>query len=637
MKRTSFYSLFSVCLLFFHSCLGLSVGSAGFNNPTMSYSFDQKEDSLALFSLVDTVVGFDNSSISEAIAGQCHVKMRELFLQELAPQTILTTMQKFFTTLFLDIDTEINKNIQEGDAFGATALFAAIKDNAVYTVNLGDSRAVVAYLDQEVDNGNLNLIARDLTQDHKIYFPQERTRIEQAGESFYRVKQIPGFVFLGNANNFCGDFVSISRGFGLAAYKKGSTGFLGLGKKESALLTEPCVNQMNITGNQAFMIMASGSFWECMDSQAAVDFVHAWLTERSISLNAVTKDIADEVTCALVSAVSGKKEENLQNVLLQKAMIVKIIFFGNTLEEEYAQRHCINLKIKKFDDFYDDLKKKNAPGFVANKNLIEYFYDKKMKKLRGAYAQAEFKIAMGQKACDPCKDVDNDHILDKKWAKSLDKISLDDYQNLCQEQDLEVEGESLAFDMNEIENIVTESLDHDDVAPGVAQDLMLPEPLFLDEQDNLGEPKLIGLPSNSVVEKGDNQKVIVSDADVHQQAVENVGEAVSSWEPWMSVALSTASSWAWSGIFNEITSLWPSLSSIPAMPWYFSFPLTNMIPFMEGYLMYPDAPLKQRLLMAGSSIVRGFITSRMVNIGLSTAKWGLSQGFGFIKFIAGAD
>lgn len=640
MKRTSFYSLFSVCLLFFHSCLGLSVGNSGLNDPTMSYSFDQQEDSLAMFSLVDTVAGGSvNAQISKEIAAQCHLKMREFLPQESVPQTILTPMQKFFTTLFLDIDTEINKNIQEGDVFGATALIAAIKDDVVYTVNLGDSRAVVACFDQGVDNGDLNLIARDLTQDHKIYFPQERIRIEQAGESFYRVKQIPNFVFLGNANNFCADFVTISRGFGLAAYKKGSSGFWGFGKKESALLTEPCVNQMNITGNQAFMIMASGSFWECMDSQAAVDFVYAWLKERSISLNAVTKDIADEVACALVKEISGKKEENRQNILLQKAMMVKIIFLGNTLEHEYVQLNRINLKIKKFNDFYDDLKKKNAPGFVANKNLIEYFYDKKMKRLLGAYAQAELKIAMGQKACDPCRAVDNDHIFNKEWANGLDEISLDDYQALCQEHVLEDNNELLALDKDEqaggpeLEDCDNHKLQGDnnlDVALDHIADGDQPVG-FKDSDDDDCNSEDLKLNETAMALVDDylaNQKIVLPDAVVHQQAVENVGAAVSNWGTWMSRVGTVLSvgAFAWGFLSKWVPPLPASISytisyGIPVMNAFLRhaelsfvkrmfYACGENIPFISVCFKRGDLPVARRMLYAGGDIIANLVANR---------------------------
>jgi serine/threonine protein phosphatase PrpC len=59
-----------------------------------------------------------------------------------------------------------------------------IYNQTVYTASVGDSRAVIAYHNKE-NSDNLNsedILVMALTEDHKPDNPQEKVRIEAAGE-----------------------------------------------------------------------------------------------------------------------------------------------------------------------------------------------------------------------------------------------------------------------------------------------------------------------------------------------------------------------------------------------------------------------------------------------------------------------
>eukprot|EP00759_Apiculatamorpha_spiralis_P008087 PhF_6_TR15063/c0_g1_i1/m.23670/K14803/PTC2_3; protein phosphatase PTC2/3 len=143
--------------------------------------------------------------------------------------------------------------------------------------NTGDSRAVLC-----AQGGRVV----DLSDDHKIYNPEEETRIKAAG---YTIKdgRVEGMLAVPRA---FGDF-----DFKQLGGEKGTP-------ENQAVSVVPEIRQVQLQGDEEFVLIACDGIWDVVSSQQAVDFVRrklskgtspedcvALLLERCIS-NEVTED-----------------------------------------------------------------------------------------------------------------------------------------------------------------------------------------------------------------------------------------------------------------------------------------------------------------------------------------------------------
>ena len=156
-------------------------------------------------------------------------------------------------TAFAESCIEVNNTIGEiGSDRGSAATFALIKDNHIYTGNVGDSRIVLS------QNG----AAIDLTSDQKPDRPDERARIEGLGGT---VTIKPGKT-TARVNNR----LALSRSFGDFHSRKYIT-------------PNPEVADHEINIKDEFIILACDGVWDAITSQQAVEIVKTALVEHQLS------------------------------------------------------------------------------------------------------------------------------------------------------------------------------------------------------------------------------------------------------------------------------------------------------------------------------------------------------------------
>lgn len=137
--------------------------------------------------------------------------------------------------------------MQSGDtAFtaGCTANVILITETHIYCANSGDARGVLSEKGKSLD----------LSKDHKPDLPAERSRVIAAGH-YVEDSRVDGVI-------------AISRALGDWEYKSNK-----LAPEKMAVSGYPDVTKTAITPNTEFVICACDGIWDCMSSQAAVDFV----------------------------------------------------------------------------------------------------------------------------------------------------------------------------------------------------------------------------------------------------------------------------------------------------------------------------------------------------------------------------
>lgn len=140
---------------------------------------------------------------------------------------------------------------------GCTLVAVYVKGSKLFIANVGDSRAVMAYKDEK----NGQVLARDMTRDHKPDDPDEQQRITKWGGYVCPAPE-PGLsarVYLDPEFTMIG--LAMSRSIGDHAVK--SVG----------VIAEPEITTFELQPSDEFMIMASDGVWEFITSQEAVDIV----------------------------------------------------------------------------------------------------------------------------------------------------------------------------------------------------------------------------------------------------------------------------------------------------------------------------------------------------------------------------
>lgn len=161
--------------------------------------------------------------------------------------------EAFSETQRLCTDSE-NQSRFDCTLSGTTATLVLLRDGTFYVAHVGDSRAVLA----RRGSGN-ELIARDLTVDHKPTHEAERRRIQQMGGQVLRLEgDIPHRVFL-SGKMYPG--LAMTRSIGDTV---GTT---------AGVTSEPEVGSWKVEKDWSFMLLCSDGIWEFMTSQQAVDFV----------------------------------------------------------------------------------------------------------------------------------------------------------------------------------------------------------------------------------------------------------------------------------------------------------------------------------------------------------------------------
>eukprot|EP00475_Leptophrys_vorax_P038570 TRINITY_DN6826_c0_g3_i1.p1 TRINITY_DN6826_c0_g3~~TRINITY_DN6826_c0_g3_i1.p1 ORF type:complete len:437 (+),score=142.77 TRINITY_DN6826_c0_g3_i1:1584-2894(+) len=192
---------------------------------------------------------------------------------------------------------------------GTTATFALRDRDMLYVGNLGDSRAVLGSKTEESEN----LVAIELSRDHKPDLPEERQRILASGGRVETLRGPPG--------TDCGPYrvwlakvdvpgLAMSRSIGDdVAHSVGVS-------------TEVEVITHKLSKNDKFMILASDGVWEFISSQEAVDLVSSNSDNMDQAVQKLVKraqeqwrkyeQVVDDITAVIItfsaSASSGSEE-----------------------------------------------------------------------------------------------------------------------------------------------------------------------------------------------------------------------------------------------------------------------------------------------------------------------------------------
>jgi len=185
---------------------------------------------------------------------------------------------------------------------GSTAVISLLLNGCVYTANCGDSRCVLATM----QNGKM--VAVDLSHDQKPERKDEYDRLIKAGARVEALFDESTNESIGPLRVWLKDMmlpgVAMSRSFGDAV--AATVGCIDV----------PEVLQHDLTANDCFIIWASDGVWEFITSQEAVDMVQACnhpdeccriLVKESTERWHKEEDLRDDITAVVVFMPSYKK------------------------------------------------------------------------------------------------------------------------------------------------------------------------------------------------------------------------------------------------------------------------------------------------------------------------------------------
>ena len=182
----------------------------------------------------------------------------------LNPAVELNALSSAFVATYVDIHHDLMRKSRVDCTFsGSTAVTVLIRGNSAVCANAGDSRAVLGMKREGV------WLAVPLSNDHKPDDPSERGRIEQMGG---RVEPFKG----NNYADMYGAPIGPARVWlqhdqipGLAMSR--SIGDFVAG--EVGVISEPDIQQLELTNEHKFLVLASDGIWEFLSNQAVIELV----------------------------------------------------------------------------------------------------------------------------------------------------------------------------------------------------------------------------------------------------------------------------------------------------------------------------------------------------------------------------
>lgn len=200
---------------------------------------------------------------------------------------------------FLSTDRAILEDKSFGrDPSGCTATTAIVAGNKVIVANAGDSRTVLG----------VRGIAKPLSFDHKPDNEGEKSRICTAG----------GYVEVGRVNGN----LALSRAIGDFDFKMTPS----LPPEEQIVTAYPDVMEHEVTPDDEFLVLACDGIWDCMHSQAVIEFVRRGIVAKQ-SLSDICENLMDNCL-APSSNISGIGCDNM-------TVLIVGLLNGKTKEEWY--------------------------------------------------------------------------------------------------------------------------------------------------------------------------------------------------------------------------------------------------------------------------------------------------------------
>ncbi len=209
-------------------------------------------------------------------------------------ETLYSTMKK----VFINTNKDLCKNPNIDTQFsGSTCVTIILTKNKIISGNAGDSRAVMG----RYNNGEWKSI--DLSHDQKPNLPGEKERILAHGGRIEAYKDEnggdfgPARVWLKNEDI---PGLAMSRSFGDEVAASVGT------------ISEPEIEEFDITNDDKFIIIASDGIWEFISSQECVNFIKDFYIKKDLKgclkflLNESSKrwikeeEVIDDITAVLI-------------------------------------------------------------------------------------------------------------------------------------------------------------------------------------------------------------------------------------------------------------------------------------------------------------------------------------------------
>ena len=191
-------------------------------------------------------------------------------------QDYTTNPANAITQTFASVEDRVLKDASIDTAFsGTTMVVGLIRNNMLYTANVGDSRLI---LGKEV---NGNIVAHEVSIDHKPDAPEEKQRILAAGGRVFAVEYDDGIdgparVWLGHMDV---PGLAMSRSYGDSVAH--SAGVTSIPEHFTVDLT---------TANFKYLVVATDGLWEFMDNDCVMEIV----AKHGTNCAAAVKELVEE-------------------------------------------------------------------------------------------------------------------------------------------------------------------------------------------------------------------------------------------------------------------------------------------------------------------------------------------------------
>ncbi|XP_044497806.1 probable protein phosphatase 2C 40 [Mangifera indica] len=210
---------------------------------------------------------FDNESLCPKMEISCSHR-----------QAVLDSLQRAFSQVENDFLHMVEQEMEERPdlvSVGSCVLVVLIYGNDLYTLNLGDSRALLAsYDDSNNLSGNKWLKAIQLTDSHTVDNEIERTRL------LSEHPDDPAAVVSGKVKGK----LKVTRAFGVGYLKKEklNDALMGILRVHNLISppyisTQPSLNVHKIAKNDHFVIVASDGLFDFFGNVEAVELVHSYI------------------------------------------------------------------------------------------------------------------------------------------------------------------------------------------------------------------------------------------------------------------------------------------------------------------------------------------------------------------------
>ena len=150
---------------------------------------------------------------------------------------------------------------------GTTAVVCIIRGSYLLALNVGDSRAVIAY------ECNDQFQVADLTRDHKPDLPEEKRRIEQAGGRVFAMEYEDGFLGPSRVWLHDQDIPGLAMSRSLGDTVAHSVGIVAFGMITVGVISTPEVFERSLTVDDRVVVLGSDGLWEFLPSMEAIQLI----------------------------------------------------------------------------------------------------------------------------------------------------------------------------------------------------------------------------------------------------------------------------------------------------------------------------------------------------------------------------